>query len=137
MAQPRRSSWRQLEDPFIARGISFEELAERVGHPEADPFDLLVFVAWNGPAVSRRDRANRLRRDDAAFLDRFVPEARAILEELLEKYAEHGVGHSRPPYIRGAAAHRFQARRSRLPSGSAGQTSYGRPSFLAELLYST
>jgi type I restriction enzyme R subunit len=54
--------------------------------------DLLVFVAWNGPAVSRRDRANRLRRDDAAFLEGFVPDARAILEELLEKYAEHGIG---------------------------------------------
>ena len=51
-----------------------------------------MFVAWNGPAVSRRDRANRLRREDAAFLESFVPDARAILEELLEKYAEHGIG---------------------------------------------
>jgi type I restriction enzyme, R subunit len=83
---------RQIEELFAARGISFAELAERVGHPESDPLDLLVFVAWNGPAVSRRDRANRLRREDAAFLESFVPDARAILEELLEKYAEHGIG---------------------------------------------
>jgi hypothetical protein len=33
-----------------------------------------------------------LRREDAAFLESFVPDARAILEELLEKYAEHGIG---------------------------------------------
>jgi type I restriction enzyme R subunit len=93
-----RGRWRdrdgrqQIEELFATRGISFEELAERLGHPEADPLDLLVFVAWNGPAVSRRDRANRLRREEAAFLGSFVPEARAILEELLEKYAEHGIG---------------------------------------------
>jgi type I restriction enzyme, R subunit len=87
-----REGRRYVEELFAVRGISFEELAERLGHPEADPVDLLVFVAWNGPAVSRRDRANRLRREDAAFLEGFVPEARAILEELLEKYAEHGIG---------------------------------------------
>ena len=42
--------------------------------------------------MSRRDRANRLRRDAATFLEGFVPDARAILEVLLEKYAEHGIG---------------------------------------------
>ncbi|MFN8187884.1 MAG: DEAD/DEAH box helicase family protein [Gaiellales bacterium] len=93
-----RERWRsredraRLEELLAQRGVSFDELAERLGHPEADPLDLLVFVAWNGPEVSRRDRANRLRREQATFLEGFVPEARAILEELLEKYAEHGIG---------------------------------------------
>lgn len=93
-----REQWRtqadrqRIEELLDARGIAFHELADRLGHPEADPLDLLVFAAWNGPVVSRRDRANRLRRDAAKFLEGFVPEARAILEELLEKYAEHGIG---------------------------------------------
>jgi type I restriction enzyme R subunit len=87
-----RDGRREIEETLAARGISFEELADRLGHPESDSIDLLVFVAWNGPAVSRRDRANRLRREDAAFLETFVPEARAVLDELLEKYAEHGIG---------------------------------------------
>lgn len=97
-ARDLRDGWRnreerqQIEELFAARGISFEELAERLSHPESDALDLLVFAAWNGPVVSRRDRANRLRREDATFLEGFVPEARAILEELLEKYAEHGIG---------------------------------------------
>jgi type I restriction enzyme R subunit len=93
-----RNHWRgrdgrdEVCERLATRGIEFDELAERLGHPEADPLDLLVFAAWNGPAVSRRDRANRLRRDHADFLQSFVPEAREILEGLLEKYAEHGVG---------------------------------------------
>ena len=87
-----RASRDQIEKALEDRGIAFDELAERLGHPESDPLDLLVFAAWNGPVVSRRDRTNRLRRDQAEFLERFVPEARAVLEELLEKYAEHGIG---------------------------------------------
>jgi len=57
----------------------------------ADALDLLVHVAWNGPAVTRRERARAIRRDREAFFDRFAPEARAVLDDLLEKYAEFGV----------------------------------------------
>lgn len=74
-----------------ARGISFEELAEKTGLVDADPFDLLLHIAWNAPVLSRRDRASRLRREQASFLDEFAPEARQILDELLEKYAHHGI----------------------------------------------
>ena len=40
-----------------------------------------------GPAASGRER---LRESDKDFFERYGPEARAILDELLEKYAEHG-----------------------------------------------
>lgn len=77
---------RQLEE----RGINFNELADAVGQPEADPFDLLCHLAFNAPLRTRRERAERLKRDRKDFFDHFSPEARAILEELLEKYAQHG-----------------------------------------------
>ena len=35
-------------------------------------------------------RAQRLKQDRRDFFERYGPEARAVLEELLEKYAEHG-----------------------------------------------
>lgn len=77
---------RQLEE----RGINFNELADSVGQPEADPFDLLCHLAFNAPLRTRRERAERLKNDRNDFFDHFSPEARAILEELLEKYANHG-----------------------------------------------
>ena len=76
----------QLEE----RGVSFTELAESVGQPDADPFDLLCHLAFNAPLRTRRERAERLKRDRQNFFDQYGPEARAILEELLEKYAVHG-----------------------------------------------
>jgi len=72
------------------RGISFEELAEAAKQPEADPFDLLCHLAYNAPLRTRRERAQQLRRTRPDFFQRFGPEARQILDELLEKYADHG-----------------------------------------------
>ena len=77
---------RRLEE----RGISFTELAEAARQPEADPFDLLCHLAFNAPLRTRRERAQRLRETRKDFFDRFAPEARQVLEELVEKYAEHG-----------------------------------------------
>lgn len=72
------------------RGILFDDLAEAAGQPEADPFDLLCHVAYNAPLRTRRERAQRLRSERTDFFERYGPEAREILNELLEKYAEHG-----------------------------------------------
>jgi len=72
------------------RGVSFEELAETTQQPDADPFDLLCHLAFNAPLRTRRERAQRLRTERKDFFERHGTEARAILDELLEKYAEHG-----------------------------------------------
>jgi type I restriction enzyme R subunit len=72
------------------RGVDFGELREAAGQPDADPFDLLCHVAFNAPLRTRRERAQRLRAERKDFFDRFGDGARQVLEELLEKYAEHG-----------------------------------------------
>lgn len=91
-----RSAWgnpdrrSQIIDSLQQRGISFEELGEAAQQPEADPFDLLCHLAYNAPLRTRRERAQQLRQDRPDFFQRFGPEARQILDELLEKYADHG-----------------------------------------------
>jgi type I restriction enzyme R subunit len=73
------------------RGINFEELVTATNQPAADPFDLLCHVAFNAPLRTRRERADQLRQEKQDFFARYGPEARAILNELLDKYAEHGM----------------------------------------------
>jgi type I restriction enzyme, R subunit len=73
-----------------ARGIDFEELAANFGRPDADPFDLMCHVAYNAPLRTRRERAERLRLDRKDFFDEYGPDARAILNDILDKYADHG-----------------------------------------------
>jgi len=72
------------------RGIDFDQLRATSNQPEADPFDLLCHLAFNGPLRTRRERADRVKKDEKSFFEKYGPEARSILADLLEKYAEHG-----------------------------------------------
>jgi type I restriction enzyme R subunit len=72
------------------RGIDFQQVAAQAGKPDADPFDLLCHLAFNAPVLTRRQRADRVKKQQAAFFNYFAPEAREILNDLLEKYAVDG-----------------------------------------------
>jgi len=89
----------EVIEKLAERGIDFQELAAATKQPDADPFDLLCHVAYNAPLRTRRERAQRLQREDKAFFERYSPEARAILDELLEKYAEYGTAQFKIPDI--------------------------------------
>jgi len=92
-----REHWARPDDrseimaALTDRGINFSDLADMTKQPDADPFDLLCHLAYNAPLITRRERVRRLRKDKKDFFKQYGPEARAILEDLLEKYAEHGV----------------------------------------------
>lgn len=92
-----RSKWTDEEErqhiieSLSERGISLERLAEATDQPDADPFDLLVHVAFNGPLRTRRERAERLKREKQDFFEQYSPKAKKILNELLIKYTDHGV----------------------------------------------
>ena len=82
----RRAIIEQLEE----RGIDFDHLAETANQPDADPLDLLCHLAFNAPLRTRRERAQRLRAERPDFFEQYGPEARQILNDLLDKYTEHG-----------------------------------------------
>jgi type I restriction enzyme R subunit len=86
-------------DALEQHGITLEQLAENVGQPEADPFDLLCHVAFYAPLRTRRERADRLRKGRAEFWERFKPEARDILEAILDKYIDFGTAQFKVPDI--------------------------------------
>lgn len=79
------------------KGIELDSLAEVVGAPDADPFDLLCHLAYNTPLRTRRERADRLMREQAEFLGQYTSEAREILDAVIEKYAEHGTAQFKLP----------------------------------------
>jgi type I restriction enzyme R subunit len=100
-----REGWTSVQERAIVttelleRGITPEQLAEILDQPEADPLDLLCYVAFNTPLRTRRERADRLRKGYLDFWERFKPEARQILEQILEKYVEHGPAEFKVPDI--------------------------------------
>jgi type I restriction enzyme R subunit len=86
-AQRRRRVIQVLAD----KGIDLDQIQSVMKQPDADPFDLLCHIAYGTPITSRRQRVDRLRRDNTEFFKHFRPEAQAVLDALLDKYAAYGV----------------------------------------------
>jgi type I restriction enzyme R subunit len=100
-----RSKWSDAEEraTIIAaleeRGIALEELIEASKQPDADPFDLLCHVAYSAPIRSRRERADHLRKEQKVFFERYGKEARAIIDDILNKYVDYGMAQFAIPDI--------------------------------------
>jgi type I restriction enzyme R subunit len=88
LAEQRAEILNQLR----SRGIDPDHLAHVTHQEDADALDLLLHVAYNAPLVTRRERAEKLRQKKANFFNTFTPVAREILNSLLEKYADYGIG---------------------------------------------
>src|ERR1700688_4007335 len=69
-------------------GLFLEPLADEVGK-DLDPFDLICHVAFDQPPLTRRERADNVRKRDV--FTQYGPQARAVLEALLQKYQDQGV----------------------------------------------
>lgn len=80
----------EIVERLLDKGIDLETLAEAVNKPEADPFDLLCHLAYNAPLRTRRERATQIKQAEAAFFEQYGEDARAVLDAVLDKYAEHG-----------------------------------------------
>jgi type I restriction enzyme R subunit len=70
------------------QGVLIDALAEEVGR-DLDPFDLLLHVAWNMPPLTRRERANQVKKRNV--FTQYGPVARKVLNALIDKYADQGV----------------------------------------------
>lgn len=77
-----------IVDELAEEGLPLEVLSEEVGR-DLDPFDLICHVAFDMPSLTRRERADNVRRRDV--FTRYGEQARAVLEALLVKYEDEGL----------------------------------------------
>ncbi|MBN1471085.1 MAG: DEAD/DEAH box helicase family protein [Syntrophaceae bacterium] len=70
------------------KGIFLEELKEQVGK-DLDPFDLICHVAFDMPPLTRKERANSVKKRN--YFGKYGETARKVLDALLEKYENDGL----------------------------------------------
>lgn len=70
------------------QGIIWEVLAEEVGK-DLDPFDMLCHVVYGQPPLTRKERAENVRKRN--YFTKYSEAAQAVLDSLLDKYADAGV----------------------------------------------
>lgn len=83
-AEQKAAVIKELEE----QGVLFEALADDVGK-DFSPFDLICHVAFDRPPLTRKERASNVRKRD--YFAKYGEPARAVLEALLDKYADEGI----------------------------------------------
>ena len=71
-----------------AEGLPLDPVAAELGK-DLDPFDLICHVAFDAKPLTRRERAENVKKRDA--FAKYGGQARAVLDALLAKYADEGV----------------------------------------------
>jgi len=77
-----------LVEELARQGVFLDELAEQVGR-DFDAFDLVCHVAFDQPPLTRRERAEKVRKRNV--FAKYGDKTRAVLNALLDKYADAGL----------------------------------------------
>jgi len=100
-----RSKWNDLQerqhilDELENNGISIEQLMDITKQQDVDPFDLLCFVAFDLKPLTRKQRADLLKKNKPDFFAHYSERAKDVLNLILEKYVDYGLNQIRPDII--------------------------------------
>ena len=72
-----------------SKGIDIGEIAEIMKLADLDPFDVLCYVAYDLKPITRRERAEKVKK--ATILDSYSAKAREIINLILDKYIQFGL----------------------------------------------
>lgn len=78
-----------ISDALREQGIDLEALKADQGMSDVDDFDFICHVAYDAKPLTRRERADNVKKRD--FLSRYTGVAREVLETLLDKYMNIGI----------------------------------------------
>lgn len=79
----------KIRDLLRERGIDLELMKAEQNMTDVDDFDFICHVAFDKKPLTRKERANNVKKRD--FLSRYSGVAREVLEALLDKYMNTGI----------------------------------------------
>lgn len=79
----------KIKDLLLERGIDLDTLKKAQHMEDVDDFDFICHVAFNKKPLTRKERANNVKKRD--FLSKYNGVAREVLEALLDKYMNTGI----------------------------------------------
>lgn len=78
-----------IEQSLAEVGIDLKALKAEQGMEDVDDFDFICYVAYGKKPLTRKERANNVKKRD--FFSKYSGDARAVLEILLDKYMNQGI----------------------------------------------
>ncbi len=87
---------KQFLEDLARSSVHPQVLAEILGQPEADAFDLLCHIAFGSPIRTRSERAEAFVNREQTFIRSYAEDARKVILELLDKYRVGGIDQLEP-----------------------------------------
>lgn len=79
----------KIQELLLERGIDLEKIKAEEGMSEVDDFDFICHIAYNQKPLTRKERAENVKKRNV--FGKYGDAARAVLEALLDKYADSGI----------------------------------------------
>ena len=79
----------EITELLRERGIDLQAIKEDAGLADVDDFDFICHIAYGRKPLTRKERADQVKKRD--IFSKYGPEARKVLEALLDKYAMDGI----------------------------------------------
>ena len=79
----------KIKDLFKERGIDLDLMKKEQNMSDVDDFDFICHVAFDKKPLTRRERANNVKKRD--FFSKYSGAAKEVLEALLDKYMDTGI----------------------------------------------
>lgn len=79
----------EITELLRERGIDLQAIKEDAGLTDVDDFDFICHIAYGRKPLTRKERADQVKKRD--IFSKYGPEARKVLEALLDKYAIDGI----------------------------------------------
>ena len=94
-----RTLRRRFKDELRARGIDLDIMSKILKMPDVDEFDIIAHILFDVPIVSRDERARALLTMKREFFERYGPQAREVLLELVDRYRMAGIDEVTDPKV--------------------------------------
>ncbi|BBM01977.1 EcoAI/FtnUII family type I restriction enzme subunit R [Microbulbifer sp. GL-2] len=75
-------------EELAAEGVIWKALEEEVGR-DMDPFDLICHIVYDQPPLTRRERAENVKKRN--YFSKYSDVAQKVLDMLIEQYADDGI----------------------------------------------
>ena len=79
---------KKIIEELEEQGVFFDLLKEEIGK-DLDPFDMICHIAFDAKPLTRRERANNVKKRN--YFTKYSEKAQAVIDNLLDKYAKDGL----------------------------------------------
>ena len=88
----------KFKEELEEAGINLGVLSKLLKRPSADEFDLIAHILFKAPLITRDERANLLK-FQKEFIEKYRPDAREVILELVDRYTSYGIDEITHPRI--------------------------------------